>query len=70
MSKFYDVRYKQRAIDYRKEGHTIEEMAKIFKIGTTVLKSWVKKHEEDGWVENKARKSSFKEIKQIDLEFI
>lgn len=42
MSKFYDVRYKQRAIDYRKEGHTIEEMAKIFKIGTTVLKSWVK----------------------------
>lgn len=35
----YDEKYRIRADEYRKEGHTIEETAKTFKIGTTTLKS-------------------------------
>ncbi|MCL2520953.1 MAG: transposase [Spirochaetaceae bacterium] len=47
----YDVKYKKRAIEYKKERHTLEETAKVFKIGTTTLKSWIKIYETTGNLE-------------------
>jgi transposase len=34
----YDEKYRKRAVEYCKEGHTIEETAKVFKIGTATLR--------------------------------
>ena len=33
----YDIKFKQRVIDYRKEGHTFKKTCKVFKISETTL---------------------------------
>ncbi|WP_418895657.1 IS630 transposase-related protein [Romboutsia ilealis] len=33
----YDIKFKQRVIEYREEGHTFKETCKVFKISETVI---------------------------------
>jgi len=35
MSMSYDKKYRERAVEYRLEGHMVAETSKIFKVGTT-----------------------------------
>jgi transposase len=58
----YDKQVRERAVAYRKEGHTIEETAAIFKIGTATLKTWVKQYEQTGNLEKKPLNRSFRKI--------
>jgi transposase len=44
----YDIKYRKRTIEYREEGHTIEQTCQVFKISPTTLKRWVKKYRETG----------------------
>jgi len=55
----YDNRYRMRAVEYRKEGNTIEATCKTFKIGETTLKRWVKKYDETGEIKDKSAKRRF-----------
>jgi len=48
-----------RAVEYRKEGNTIEATCKTFKIGETTLKRWVKKYDETGEIKDKSAKRRF-----------
>jgi len=64
----YDEKYRKRAVEYRKEGHTLGETAQIFKIGTTTLKKWSKKYDETGEVKNKPLNRTFKKIDPAKLE--
>lgn len=64
----YDIRFRKRAVEYRKEGHTIEETAKIFKIGTATLKSWIKQYDETGSLENKPLNRGFKKLDPAKLK--
>ena len=39
----YNIKFKQRIIEYRKEGHTFKETCKVFKISETTLIRWINK---------------------------
>ena len=64
----YDPKFRKRAVEYRKEGHTIEETAQTFKIGITTLKNWIKRYEENGNLENKPLVRKHKKIDPVKLE--
>ncbi|MCL1994882.1 MAG: helix-turn-helix domain containing protein [Defluviitaleaceae bacterium] len=50
---YYDEKYRIRAIEYRKEGHTIANTSKVFKVSESALKKWIEKYEETGEIKNK-----------------
>jgi transposase len=58
----YDKKYKERAVQYRMEGHTIEETSKIYQIGTTILKKWEKEYKATGDLSKKPLKRSPKKV--------
>ena len=64
----YDEKYRKRAVEYRKEGHTLGETAQVFKIGTTTLKKWQKKYEETGEIKDKPPRRTFKKVDPKKLE--
>ena len=64
----YEEKYRLRAVGYRKEGHTIDETCKIFKIGSTTLKTWVKRYEETGEIKDKPLNRTHKKIDPVKLE--
>ena len=58
----YDIKYRRRAIDYWGEGHTKEETAALFKVGTTTLQTWKSQLNEIGTLAPKKRKETWKKI--------
>ena len=42
----YDIKFKQRVIEYRNEGHTYKETCKVFKISEMTLARWIIKEKE------------------------
>ena len=54
----YDIKFKQRAVEYQREGHTYKETCKVFKISETTLTRWINKEKEGklGEVKIQARK--------------
>lgn len=64
----YDKKYRQRAVGYRKEGHTIEETSKTFKVSATTLKRWIKKFDETGKIEDSPPRRSFRKVDLAKLE--
>ena len=64
----YDEKFRIRAVEYRKEGHTLKETAKTFKIGTTTLKKWARMYDETGEIRDAPPKHTFKKIDPVKLE--
>ena len=52
-SRAYSTDFKQRALDYIKEGHSHVEAAKVFDVGVRTLFTWEKKLYEQGHLERK-----------------
>jgi len=44
----YDKKYRTRVVEYIHEGHTQEETAETFRVGTTSIKRWLSAHEATG----------------------
>lgn len=38
----YDIKFKQRAVEYQREGNTYKETCRVFKISETTLTRWIK----------------------------
>jgi transposase len=49
----YSMDLRSRVTDFIKEGHTQEETSKIFKVGTTTIKGWLKLLSETGSLEKR-----------------
>jgi transposase len=64
----YDEKYRKRAVEYRMEGHTIEETVKTFKICASSLREWTKKYKETGEIKNKVLTRKHKKIDPAELE--
>ena len=58
----YDIKFKQRVIEYREEGHTFKETCDTFKISETTLMKWIKKEKEGKLGEVKIRVRKPKKI--------
>jgi len=64
----YDKRYRQRTIEYRQEGHTLEETSRVFKVSISTILDWTKLHQETGGYEKRPLNRSFKKIDPVRLE--
>lgn len=58
----YDIKFKQRVIEYREEGHTFKQTCDTFKISETTLIKWIKKEKEGKLGEVKIRVRKPKKI--------
>ena len=50
------------------QGHTINQTCKTFKIGSTTLKTWVRKYNETGEIKDKPLNRTYKKIDPARLE--
>ena len=64
----YDEKYRKRAVEYRNEGHTLEETTKVFKVSMSTLRSWEAKYEATGEIKNKPLQRTHKKIEPQALE--
>ena len=44
----YSEDYRKRTIEYREEGHTLEETHKVFKVSISTIRRWEKQWKEKG----------------------
>ncbi len=58
----YPVKYRERTIEYRQEGHTLEETSKVFKVTIATIREWEKRLKEKGNLEPDIPERSFKKI--------
>jgi len=58
----YDIKYRQRVIDYMNDGHTEKETAEVFKVSTFTIWSWKSKLNETGTLAPKKRETKWRKI--------
>lgn len=58
----YPVKYRERTIEYRREGHTLEETSWTFKVSIPTIRTWEKQLKEKGNLKAKIPKRTFKKI--------
>ena len=49
----YPTKYRERTIEYRQAGHTLEETHQIFKVSRSTIQIWEKQLKETGGLEKK-----------------
>lgn len=49
----YSLDLRERAVKYRKEGHSLKQTSEIFGVGQSTVRDWEKKYEETGSLANK-----------------
>ena len=64
----YDEKYRIRTVEYRKEGHTVEQTAQVFKVSESTVKTWTKKYNKTGEIKDNPAKRTFKKIDPVKLE--
>ena len=62
MGMGYDIKYRQRVIDYLSEGHTEKEAAAVFKVSTSTIWDWKSKLKETGTLAPRERKGTWRKI--------
>ncbi|MDE5792952.1 MAG: helix-turn-helix domain containing protein [Oscillospiraceae bacterium] len=62
--------FKERAVSYRLEGHTVKETSKIFGIGTDTLNRWLRQYRETGSLSEKPLNRTFRKINPEKLKSI
>ena len=63
----YDKKYRERTLEYRREGHTLEETHKVFKVSISTILDWEKQLKELGHLE---KKELNRPQKKVDLELL
>ena len=58
----YKIKYRQRAVEYLKEGHTHKETARVFKVSTFTLQQWKNRLNETGTLAPTKRKETWRKI--------
>jgi len=58
----YDIKFRQRAIEYWEGGHSKSETAAVFQVGTTTLQRWKSQLNETGTLTPKKRKETWRKI--------
>ena len=58
----YPRKYRERTIEYRQEGHTLEETRQVFRVSIATIRKWEKQLREKGHLEKEPVKRSFRKI--------
>ena len=63
----YDVKFRQRALEYWEAGHSKRATSAVFKISTSTLQGWKSKLNETGNLETKKRSATWRKIEPEKL---
>ena len=58
----YSKKYRERTIEYRQAGHTLEETHQVFKAAKSTIQEWEKQLKETGDLEKKQLHRSYRKI--------
>ena len=58
----YSREYRERTIEYRQAGHTLEETHQVFKASISTIREWEKRLKETGCLEKNELHRSFRKI--------
>ena len=58
----YPKKYRERTIEYRQAGHTLEETHQIFKVSRSTIQKWEKQLKETGNLEKKELHRGYRKI--------
>ena len=58
----YPEKYRIRTLEYRREGHTLEQTSKVFKVNISTIREWEKRLKEEGTLAAREIKRPFKKI--------
>ena len=58
----YSKKYRERTIEYRQAGHTLEETHRVFKVSISTIREWEKQLKETGDLGKKELHRSFRKI--------
>lgn len=58
----YSKKYRERTIEYRQEGHTLEETHRIIKVSRSTIQKWEKQLKETGDLGKKELHRGFRKI--------
>ena len=61
----YTTQYRKRTIEYREEGHTLEETSRVFKVSISTIRDWEKRLKESGSLE---KSELNRPQKKVDLQ--
>jgi Transposase. len=63
----YDIKFRQRAVEYWREGHTQRATAAVFKINPYTLQKWKSQLAESGSLAPKKRRETWRKIEPARL---
>lgn len=66
----YPEKYRIRTLEYRREGHTLEQTSKVFKVNISTIREWEKRLKEEGTLAAREIKRPFKKIDPEKLEAV
>ena len=58
----YSEDYRKRVIEYRKEGHTLQQTHEVFKLAIITIRTWEIKLKEEGTLKKKPVKRTFRKL--------
>lgn len=58
----YSKEYRERTIEYRQAGHTLEETHQVFKVSRSTIQKWEKRQKETGDLGKKELHRGFRKI--------
>lgn len=58
----YPIKYRERTMEYRQEGHTLEETKQVFRVSIATIRKWEKQLKEEGHLKKKPLNRSFRKI--------
>lgn len=64
----YPKKYRERTIEYRQAGHTLEETHQTFKVSISTIRQWEKQLKEEGNLEKKPLHRGYKKVNPEKLE--
>ena len=64
----YPEKYRQRTLEYRQEGHTLEQTHKVFNVAIITIRKWEKQLKEEGTLKKHKVIRPFKKINPVELE--
>ena len=61
----YSEDYRKRTLEYRHEGHTLEETKRVFKIAASTICHWEKQLKEEGTLKKEVVSARLKKLIRI-----
>ena len=64
----YEIKFRERVMNYIGKGHSVREAAEVFEVGTATIKEWKKLQKETGKLEKRPLVRKHKKIDPAKLK--